>query len=298
MAVTSGFFNSISGDRKYDAIQMSSIFDGIINDGIYQSYGDAFRVTPSSGTTVSVGVGRAWFNHTWTLNDSVLTLDCGVSEVLLNRVDCVCIEVDTSDAVRKNSIKVIQGTPSSNAGRPALANTATLHQYPLAFIRRGAGSTSIAAGDIVNMIGTSSTPFVTGPLKVLTTDMFTAAWTDQWNQWFNNMTTKSNTDFNNWFATEKSSFDTWFKGIQSTLSNDAAGNLAAQIAAIQAQIEELAQYRILEDTILDSSGAAITDSSGNNLGGEIVFAVRGDALADESTAIVPDAANAGMYIIY
>ena len=30
MSVTSGFFNSLSGDRKYGAIQISSMFDGLM----------------------------------------------------------------------------------------------------------------------------------------------------------------------------------------------------------------------------------------------------------------------------
>ena len=34
MAVTSGFFNSVNHDRLYDAEQLSSIFDGIIIDGV------------------------------------------------------------------------------------------------------------------------------------------------------------------------------------------------------------------------------------------------------------------------
>ena len=44
MSVTSGFFNSLNGDRRYNAEQMSSIFDGIINDGIFANIGTAFGV--------------------------------------------------------------------------------------------------------------------------------------------------------------------------------------------------------------------------------------------------------------
>ena len=40
MSVTYGFYNSIKGDRKYNALEMSSIFDGIIVDGVYMSIGD------------------------------------------------------------------------------------------------------------------------------------------------------------------------------------------------------------------------------------------------------------------
>ena len=34
MSLTSGFYNSLDGDRTYNAEQMSELFDGIINDGI------------------------------------------------------------------------------------------------------------------------------------------------------------------------------------------------------------------------------------------------------------------------
>ena len=44
MSVTFGFYNSKEGDRRYDAIQMSSIFDGIIQDGILQHVGTAMVV--------------------------------------------------------------------------------------------------------------------------------------------------------------------------------------------------------------------------------------------------------------
>ena len=49
MAVTSGFYNSLSGDRKYDAIQLGEIFDGVITDGVFETFGGAMLVT-ASGT--------------------------------------------------------------------------------------------------------------------------------------------------------------------------------------------------------------------------------------------------------
>lgn len=63
MSVTYGFYNSKNRDRRYDAIQMSSIFDGIIRDGVLQHFGTAMMVKESEGMMVNVGIGRAWFNH-------------------------------------------------------------------------------------------------------------------------------------------------------------------------------------------------------------------------------------------
>lgn len=98
MSVTFGFYNSKEGDRRYDAIQMSSIFDGIIQDGILQHVGTAMVVKESEAMIINVGVGRAWFNHTWTLNDALLPLVVPQSEILLNRYDAVVLEVDSREA--------------------------------------------------------------------------------------------------------------------------------------------------------------------------------------------------------
>ena len=59
MAITSGFFDSVSGDRTYDADQMSTYFEGLISDGVYENVGDRFAVTSAnSGMNINVGAGR------------------------------------------------------------------------------------------------------------------------------------------------------------------------------------------------------------------------------------------------
>ena len=59
MAVTYGFYNSSNGDRKYNAEQFGSIFDGIILDGVFELIGDHFAVTPVSGSMA--GYVRTWW---------------------------------------------------------------------------------------------------------------------------------------------------------------------------------------------------------------------------------------------
>lgn len=165
MTVTCGFFNSVDGDRVYNSVQMSSIFDGVITDGIFAAYGDAMAVTAGDGLVVVVGEGKAWFNHTWTLNDADLTLYLDTPDALLARIDTVILEVDSSDEVRANSIKILEGTPASEPVPTALTNTTTLHQYALAYVAVAAQETDISSGDITSLIGTEDCPYVTGPLE-------------------------------------------------------------------------------------------------------------------------------------
>lgn len=186
--VTYGFYDSINGDRKYNAIQFGSIFDGIVRDGIFMSIGDCFRVRQGEGMMVLVGIGRAWFNHTWTLNDALLPVYIPQSEVILHRIDAVVIDVDATQSSRKNSIIVVKGTPSSNPQRPNMIHTAYRNQYPLAYIYVQAGTTSIRTADISSAVGTSEAPYVTGILETVNIDALLDQWKDQWQAFYEKQT--------------------------------------------------------------------------------------------------------------
>ena len=187
MSVTSGFFNSVNGDRKYYASQMSAIFDGIINDGVFANIGTALTVKSNEGNTVNIGIGFAWFNSVWVRNDAILPIEMDLSEVLLDRYDAVVIDIDASDPVRDGTIKMVKGTPSSSPQKPAMAEATDHHQYPLAYILRKAGSTEIKQADITNTVGTSECPYITGILQVQDIDNIVAQWQDQWETWFSNI---------------------------------------------------------------------------------------------------------------
>lgn len=195
--LTYGFYDSINHDRRYNAIQFGSIFDGIIQDGIFMSIGNCFRVVPGTGMMVLVGPGRAWFDHTWTLNDAPLPVYIPQSEVILNRIDAIVLDIDSNQNKRQNSIIVVKGTPSNSPQRPALINNASRHQYPLAYISVKSGVTSIRAADITSMVGTSAAPYVTGILKTINIDALLDQWQDQWEVFFEQQSSemKSDTDF-------------------------------------------------------------------------------------------------------
>lgn len=192
--ITSGFFNSLNGDRKYDMTQLSDLFNSLIKDGIFASIGTAFAVSASSGNTVNIGIGRAWFNSTWVFNSAIELIDCGVSEVLLNRYDAVVIEIDRTNSVRSGTVKVVKGTPSSSPTKPVMIDTELKHQYPLAFILRKAGSEEIVQADIQSMIGTSSCPYVSGILETQNIDAVVAQWNAEFATWFANLHTQLDSD--------------------------------------------------------------------------------------------------------
>lgn len=185
MTLTYGFYNSSSGDRAYDAIQISRIFDGIIADGVYATIGNYFLVSANTGMNLNVGTGRAWFNHTWTYNDAPVSVTIPTAHATLPRIDIVYLEVNEDTAVRANKVDVLQGTPASSPVAPTLTNTATIHQYPLAHVYVGAVVSSIIQANITNKVGTSSCPFVTGIIDTIDTNDLLIEWEAEFYDWFN-----------------------------------------------------------------------------------------------------------------
>lgn len=254
MSVSSGFFNSLNGDRKYNAAQMSAIFDGLIIDGVFASIGTAFAVKAAGGLTVNVGIGKAWFDHTWTVNDSILPMTAPEAEVLLDRIDAVVLEVNGTESVRENTIKFIKGNPSSAPSRPTLTNEGNVHQYPLCYIYRKYGTAVINQADITPMVGTESTPFVTGILQTISLDELLGKWQDELDRftdarskevddwiaqeesdftaWFNKMKAdlqQEQTVLDQWIASEQADFLAWYNQMKDQLSGDVAGNLQLEI---------------------------------------------------------------------
>lgn len=242
MSVSSGFFNSLNGDRKYNAAQMSAIFDGLIIDGVFASIGTAFAVKAAGGLTVNVGVGKAWFDHTWTVNDSILPMTAPEAEVLLNRIDAVVLEVNGMESVRNNTIKFVKGNPSIAPSRPTLTNEGNVHQYPLCYIYRKYGTAVINQADITPMVGTESTPFVTGILQTISLDELLGKWQDE----LDRFTNARSQEVDDWIAQEESDFTTWFDKMKADLQQEQAV-LDQWIASEQADF--LAWYNQMKDQL-------------------------------------------------
>ncbi len=238
MAVTSGFFNSLEGDRKYDALQVSKLFEGLILDGVFASIGDCFVTKAVEADVVTVGIGKAWFNHTWLLNDSILRIEMPQAELLLHRIDAIIIETDSSVAVRNNTIKYVQGAPSSSPSRPTLTTGVEVNQYPICYIYRPSGSSEITQSDITNMVGTTEMPFVTGILQAVSIDSLLGQWEDDldrfmdaqkalFTDWMNGEKTSftewqtaAKTEFSEWRTTERNTYYEWFATLKADLTKE------------------------------------------------------------------------------
>ena len=188
MAWTSGFFNSVNGDRLYNADQMSRIFEGLITDGVYESVANKLAVQPNSGMTIQIATGRGWFGRHWINNDSEYKLTVDQSDVILNRYVAVVIKVDDTDAVRDAVPYLKYSDFATTPVKPTMTRTETVKEYCLAYIYIKAGATAITASDIEDTRqDTNLCGWVTGLIDQITPDTLYTQFTALFNEWFSGL---------------------------------------------------------------------------------------------------------------
>lgn len=135
--------------------------------------GMAVTVTDGTGWLADAGGnGIVWWNDKYVTSGALLQLTVDIADAALTRIDRVIVEWKTTNYVDLPEIKILKGTPASNASAPTLTNNSTLRQISLAKITIPAGSTKITASMITDeRLDSSVCGLVTDGLTVDTTTM-------------------------------------------------------------------------------------------------------------------------------
>lgn len=179
-----GFFDSDNGDRRYSALDMGRMFDGIISDGIFANYMGAFRVSPHVGLSVKIAPGRCWFNHRWFECDETIYLGLVGAHATYTRIDAVCVEVNESPEVRSVRLRIITGAPSSAPSTPEGIHTDVLNQYIIATVRVPPNATTIDATMVMDNRGGSQCPWVVAPSASIDMGEVLGDVRAKWESWF------------------------------------------------------------------------------------------------------------------
>lgn len=186
--LTSGFFNSVNGDRKYNADHMSEIFEGLITDGVYESVGGKLAVEVNEGMNIQINTGRGWFGGKWVKNNAILVLPMNAADAVLNRYDAVVIKVDSSEGGREVTAYIKTGTLASSPAKPTMERTDTVKEYCLGYVYVGAGVSEITANNIEDTRGiTELCGWVTGLIDQLDSTTLFNQFTAIFNEWFNGL---------------------------------------------------------------------------------------------------------------
>lgn len=184
----SGFFNSVNGDRLYNADQLSRIFEGLITDGVYEAVGDKMAVQPSAGMTIQIASGRGWCKKHWFENDTAYQLTLEEADVTLNRWCAVCIRADETDSVRDVKPVLKYSDYATNPAKPTPTNTEKVKELILAYVYIKAGATAITASDITDTRANEALcGWVTGLIEQLSSATLFEQFTDMFNKWFSGL---------------------------------------------------------------------------------------------------------------
>lgn len=204
MSITSGFFNSKNGDRKYNAEHMSRYFDRLITSGIFPNPSTQLQVVASEGMILNILPGRGIIDCHWIDNDSNHSITIEKSDAVLNRIDAVVMKLDLSEDVRDVHIEVKKGTLSNNPAPPGMTRSTYVQEYCLATVYVGKLVDTIRQSDITD---TRADTTVCGWVTGLIDQVDTSALFRQWQS-----------AYSDYYDTSTAAFDAWFEDIRKNLS--------------------------------------------------------------------------------
>ena len=208
MAVTYGFFNSVNGDRKYNADQMSSYFEGLVTDGVYEKIGDALIVKAGTGMQVRIGKGRAVIRSKWFDSDASYIINLNPAHATLNRYTAICLRLDLEE--RKIDFYMKDSADATTPVKPTMEDSQTLKELCLAYIYVKRGMTEITQADITDTrANTQICGWVTGLIKQVDTSQLFLQWQAAYE--------KSITEMQDWRIQQQAAFDSWFAALTGQL---------------------------------------------------------------------------------
>ena len=144
----SGFFNSSSGDRTYDAADFAAYFGDLVSNGIFYRKADNLKAIPGTGMAVIVSPGSAWINGYRYENTAAMAMPLATAHGVYPRIDRVVVRWDS--VARSVRLAVLTGTPVAVPTAPALTRTEDIYELGLADIAIAQAATSITAGTIAD----------------------------------------------------------------------------------------------------------------------------------------------------
>ena len=207
MAEISGFFPSVSGDRKYRSDFLAKREAAIISNGIYN--GELGVAAPGNGMSVTISIGRAWINGYFYGNDAPMLLPVANADGNLDRKDAVVLRWDINK--RSIGVQILQGTAASTPKAPPIVRAVEQYDLKIAEIIVAKGTTTITQSMITDCRPDESVcGIVTGAVQQLSTDTY--------------------------YRQFQAQFDDWFANVKAQLSDSVAGHIQNEIDAQSVRI--------------------------------------------------------------
>jgi len=264
MAIRSFPFNSINGDRKYNATHWAEYFASFIGNGVFPNPSDNLQIVANNDMTVTVKAGIAWIDGYIMINDSDYILNIDPADGILDRKDRVVARWDALD--REIRVEVKKGELSSSPTAPSLQRDADAHELGLADISIAKGSIEIRQANIVDLrLNKNYCGIVHGLIEqVDTTTLFNQyqSWIEQKKAEFDNdlinYTNAKQTEFEDWVGDKESDYNTYVSNKQNQWDS------WYDTTTTQLEADFMAWVNMLED-VLDENAAGNLLNMINNI---------------------------------
>ena len=248
---------------------MAIPFEGVITDGVFANWGDAFKPTVIDTSTVTIGSGKAWLYHKWIINDAVYQMPINVSNYASSteaRTIVVCLNLKTKSYYRSAEFSVEE---QRNYGSypdmlSQITDRARRYMLPLFAINFAAGDSTVQQSNVTNLIGTPWCPYVTAPVQTVTVDDIRAKWDASYGVLMNDIVGHAQTKANEAESNFEASFNTWFATLKNQLDTNQAANLQNQITSLIDKLDKLVATGTVENPLQFYSGNNLVDFTTNN----------------------------------
>lgn len=195
--ITSGFYNSINGDRTYSANDMNKPYKRVITEGIFATPQGTpsidFQVlSANNAMNIIVKKGEGLLGNRWIELESDTVITVGSNTGITPRRDSIIIRVDNTQSGRVAQVIYREGTANSNPMSPNLVNTDTIKEIRVANIYVVAGTTWISQDVITDLRGSVECPWITSLIKQVDTSTLYAQWQKAYQDYYDTETAAFN----------------------------------------------------------------------------------------------------------
>lgn len=221
MSTSYGFFNSMNGDRLYNADDVNTFLEGLVSPwGIYANVDNMLQVTAGPGLSVNVGSGKASINHHWFRSTAMENYALSAAHQILNRYDVVALRLDYTE--RSVGIVIIEGTPASTPSIPNVIRNDSYFDLRLANVYIPAGATQVLQSYINDRrYNRESCGFIVGLIEQLDLTAFGA-------------------QYNAWMREQQAAFEEWFDTLTEELNvNTYLQEYRKRVTGTSAQLQNI-----------------------------------------------------------
>lgn len=213
------FFNSVGGDRKYDASSFAEYFSSVLTNGVHPAPSTSLQITADDTMFVEVQPGRAYINGYLYVNSLPKKLPITVSDGVLKRKDLIVCRLDMTKRTIITDVK--KGTPSANPNPPNLTRTEVLYELALAEITINAAAPFISQANVLDTrLDKTRCGYINSLIQADTTTIFN--------------------DYKNWYETKTAEYETDIEGMKINFNQETATWLQGAEDYIQSIKDQIA----------------------------------------------------------